>query len=64
MNKATSNNIVRHHASVTRACRGQLNGHRSVLLRVAGLSGSGKFPLVPATRCKLSAQVIRPDWMG
>ena len=37
-----SPNIVRHQASVTRARRERLNGHRGVLLWTTGLSGAGK----------------------
>ncbi len=42
---AQSSNTVWHHATVTRARREQLNGHRSVLLWFTGLSGSGKSTL-------------------
>jgi adenylylsulfate kinase len=42
---AKSTNTVWHHATVTRARREQLNGHRSGLLWFTGLSGSGKSTL-------------------
>lgn len=42
---APSSNTVWHHATVTRARREQLNGHRSALLWFTGLSGSGKSTL-------------------
>ncbi|MEJ2108070.1 MAG: adenylyl-sulfate kinase [Acidiferrobacteraceae bacterium] len=42
---AQSSNKVWHHATVTRARREQLNGHRSALLWFTGLSGSGKSTL-------------------
>jgi adenylylsulfate kinase len=41
----SSSNTVWHHATVTRARRERLNGHRSVLLWFTGLSGSGKSTL-------------------
>lgn len=36
----TENNIVWHHATVTRARREKLNGHHSVNLWFTGLSGN------------------------
>ena len=38
-------NIAWHHATVTRARRESLNGHRSVILWFTGLSGAGKSSL-------------------
>lgn len=43
-----SPNTVWHHATVTRARREQLNGHRGVILWFTGLSGSGKSTLAHA----------------
>lgn len=40
--------VVRHHATVTRAAREALNGHRSVVLWFTGLSGAGKSTLAHA----------------
>lgn len=39
------NDIVWHHATVTRERREKLNGHRSALVWFTGLSGSGKSTL-------------------
>jgi adenylylsulfate kinase len=43
-----STNIVRHHATVTRARREAQNGHRSAIVWFTGLSGSGKSTLAHA----------------
>lgn len=43
-----SNNIVWHHATVTRQRRENMNGHKSVILWFTGLSGSGKSTLAHA----------------
>jgi adenylylsulfate kinase len=43
-----STNVVWHHATVTRARREQLNGHKSVILWFTGLSGAGKSTLAHA----------------
>jgi adenylylsulfate kinase len=40
--KQEANNVVWHHATVTRARREQLNGHKGVVVWFTGLSGSGK----------------------
>jgi len=53
MNKIPSNNIVRHHASVTRSRREQMKGHRSLVLWFTGLSGSGKSTLAHAVEERL-----------
>lgn len=45
MKQNNPNNIVWHHATVTRAAREALNGHRSVILWFTGLSGAGKSTL-------------------
>jgi len=42
------NNIVWHHATVTRERREKLNQHKSVVLWFTGLSGSGKSTLAHA----------------
>jgi len=49
----TKNNVVWHHASVTRARREQLNGHKSLVLWFTGLSGSGKSTLAHALEERL-----------
>lgn len=51
MNAAT--NVVWHHATVTRARREQLNGHKSVILWFTGLSGAGKSTLAHAVEQRL-----------
>lgn len=43
-----SPNTVWHHATVTRARRQQLNGHKSVILWFTGLSGAGKSTVAHA----------------
>jgi len=45
---SNSENIVWHHATVTRARREAQNGHRSVILWFTGLSGAGKSTLAHA----------------
>lgn len=40
-----ANNIVWHHATVTRSRRAEMSGHRSVILWFTGLSGAGKSTL-------------------
>lgn len=45
MNKPTSENVVWHHATVTRARRERQNGHKSAVVWFTGLSGSGKSTL-------------------
>lgn len=41
----TSNNTIRHSATVTRSRRERLNGHRSAAVWFTGLSGAGKSTL-------------------
>ena len=41
----TSDNVVWHHATVTRERREALNGHRGAILWFTGLSGAGKSTL-------------------
>lgn len=48
MEQIKSNNVVWHHATVTRDRREALNGHRSVMLWFTGLSGAGKSSLAHA----------------
>jgi adenylylsulfate kinase len=47
------NNIVWHHATVTRERRRKQNGHRSVILWFTGLSGAGKSTLAHAVEEEL-----------
>jgi adenylylsulfate kinase len=53
MTPAAKNNVVWHHATVTRARREKLNNHRSACLWFTGLSGSGKSTLAHAVEEKL-----------
>ena len=53
MTKATSTNVVWHHATVTRERREQLNGHKSAVVWFTGLSGSGKSTLAHSVEDKL-----------
>jgi len=48
-----SDNVVWHHATVTRERRQKLNGHRSFVLWFTGLSGSGKSTLAHAVEERL-----------
>lgn len=52
MNK-TSSNVVWHEATVQRANRERLNGHRSAILWFTGLSGAGKSTLAYAVEQRL-----------
>ena len=47
------NNIIWHHAAITRAHRESLNKHKSVALWFTGLSGSGKSTLAHAVEERL-----------
>jgi len=47
-NILVSDNVVWHHATVTRARREEQNGHRGVILWFTGLSGAGKSTLAHA----------------
>lgn len=49
----TDNNIVWHHATVTRERRQQQNGHKSAILWFTGLSGAGKSTLAHAVEEEL-----------
>jgi adenylylsulfate kinase len=51
-----TNTAVRHHATVTRARREQLNGHQSFLLWFTGLSGAGKSTLAHEVEERLHRQ--------
>ncbi len=53
------NNIVWHHASVTRQRREALNGHRASVIWFTGLSGSGKSTLAHAVEEALHRQGCR-----
>lgn len=48
-----SSNIVWHQATVTRARREKLNGHRGAVVWLTGLSGSGKSTLAHAVEERL-----------
>lgn len=49
----TDNNVVWHHATVTRKRREDINGHRSVILWFTGLSNSGKSTIAHAAEERL-----------
>jgi len=55
----TSANVVWHHATVTRARREQLNGHRGAIIWFTGLSGAGKSTLAHAVEESLHQQGCR-----
>lgn len=57
MNK--SSDTVWHHATVTRARREQINGHKSVIVWFTGLSGSGKSTLAHAVEEQLYQMACR-----
>lgn len=50
---STSDNVVWHHATVTRARREAQNGHRGAILWFTGLSGAGKSTLAHAVEERL-----------
>lgn len=54
-----SNDVVWHHATVTRSRREDLNAHKSILLWFTGLSGSGKSTLAHAVEERLHATARR-----
>jgi len=56
---AGSDNVVWHHATVTRARREQMNGHKSVILWFTGLSGAGKSTLAHAVEEELHRRGCR-----
>ncbi|NOZ09537.1 MAG: adenylyl-sulfate kinase [Gammaproteobacteria bacterium] len=49
----TTNNIIWHHATVTRQCRETLHRHKGAVLWFTGLSGSGKSTLAHAVEEQL-----------
>ena len=49
----TNNNVVWHHATVTRSHREQLNRHKGTILWFTGLSGSGKSTIAHAVEERL-----------
>lgn len=49
----TDNNVVWHHATVTRKRREEMNGHKSVILWFTGLSNSGKSTIAHAAEERL-----------
>ncbi len=49
----SKNNVVWHHATVTRERRQEQNGHKSVILWFTGLSGAGKSTLAHAVEEEL-----------
>lgn len=57
MNKSNkpqnSNNVVWHHAAITRHDRERLNGHKSAVLWFTGLSNSGKSTIAHAVEERL-----------
>ena len=53
MEKPQSSNVVWHHATVTRARRELLNGHRGVVIWFTGLPSSGKSTIAHAVEEKL-----------
>jgi adenylylsulfate kinase len=53
MSEPNNNNVVWHHATVTRSRRQKQNRHRSVILWFTGLSGAGKSTLAHAVEEQL-----------
>jgi adenylylsulfate kinase len=53
------NNIIWHHATVTRERRERLNGHKSCVLWFTGLSGAGKSTLAHAVEENLHQRGCR-----
>ncbi len=56
---ASSDNVVWHHATVTRERRELINGHKSVILWFTGLSGAGKSTLAHAVEEELHRRGCR-----
>jgi len=56
---AVSSNVIWHHATVTRARREALNGHRGSILWFTGLSGAGKSTLAHAVEEELHQRGCR-----
>lgn len=59
MGQKQDNNVVWHHATVTRQRREELHGHKSVVLWFTGLSASGKSTLAHAVEEALHQQACR-----
>jgi len=57
--KAVSNNVVWHHATVTRVRREAQNNHRGAIIWFTGLSGAGKSTLAHAVEEKLHQRGCR-----
>ena len=55
----SSNNVIRHHATVTRKRRNQLNKHKSLVVWFTGLSGAGKSTLAHAVEEELHQRGCR-----
>lgn len=53
------NNVVWHHATVTRECREKLNQHKGVVLWFTGLPGAGKSTLAHALEERLHQMKCR-----
>jgi adenylylsulfate kinase len=56
---ANSDNVVWHHATVTRSRREQLNGHKAAVIWFTGLSGAGKSTLAHAVEEELHQRGCR-----
>jgi adenylylsulfate kinase len=56
---SSATNVVWHHATVTRARREEMNGHKSAILWFTGLSGAGKSTLAHAVEERLHQQGCR-----
>lgn len=56
---AASANVVWHHATVTRARREEMNGHKGAIIWFTGLSGAGKSTLAHAVEEALHQQGCR-----
>ena len=52
-------NVIRHHATVTRAQRERQNGHKSLILWFTGLSSAGKSTLAHAVEERLHSMGCR-----
>jgi adenylylsulfate kinase len=53
------NNVVWHHATVTRKRREEMNGHKSIILWFTGLSNSGKSTIAHAAEEQLHTMGCR-----
>lgn len=59
MNSVNDNNVIWHHATVTRQRREQQNGHKAVVLWFTGLPSSGKSTIAHAVEEKLHSMGCR-----